>query len=63
MRDNKSVWQKRAGCPLLSVLCVCPPYLKELRREIDQSFYCLFNWQDNDINCPKLDIKFLSYML
>lgn len=63
MRENKSAWQKRAGCPLLSVLCVCPTYLKELRGEIDQSFYCLFNWQDNDINCPKLDIKFLSYML
>jgi hypothetical protein len=53
-----------AGRMSASVCFVCLSALSE-RTEggIDQSFCCLFNWQDNDINCPKLDIKFLSYML
>ncbi len=53
-----------AGRTSASVCFVCLSALSE-RTEggIDQSFYCLFNWQDNDMNCPKLDIKFLSYML
>lgn len=54
-----------AGRMSASVCFVCLSALSERTEggKIDQSFYCLFNWQDNDMNCPKLDIKFLSYML